>query len=136
MDKRIIIEWNTWGRVFAIGEYDMKKFISFLLLVFATQFVFAEGLTINTVSFGSYGDTMVSVKVKITNNTNKHIKKAEVTCILLDNEQKEITFQKHYVVKSFEGGLEPNKSIYFEYVIDADPNKVQYAKYQIDQIKY
>ena len=97
---------------------------------------YSKVLKFNVVSIKDYGPTMVGVKVKITNLTDKPIHNAQATCILLDANKKEIGFQKHYVIKSTEGGLEPRGSTYFEYVMDGSYDRTEYTSFKVDSLKF
>ena len=88
---------------------------------------------VNTVS---YGYTMTGVKVKITNMSGRDIYNAQVTCIAKNKSGQEIDFKKHYVIKSTEGGLGAGGITYFEYVLDANRNAVDYVNFRLNDINY
>jgi len=77
-------------------------------------------IKIKIISTETYGTKMIGIKVKITNSGMEHINQCLATCILYNSMNKEITVQKHYVIKSFEGGLDSKASTYFEYIIDVN----------------
>jgi len=96
----------------------------------------AKALSFTVVKTGDYGPTMVSVKVKITNTSGRHIRSAQATCILRRANGEVVSFKRHYVVKALKGGLAPGASTYFEYVIDANPKEVSHAVFQTDTVKW
>lgn len=89
----------------------------------------------NVITTKSYGPGMLGVKVEITNTGNCHINQCDATCILLDSYGKKIGFQRHYVIKSTEGGLGPGNSTYFEYVVDVRPEIVDKILFHVEQIR-
>jgi hypothetical protein len=93
-------------------------------------------LKFDIIKTSALGNTMVEVKVKIINNTDKYIHNAQVACILLDSNSQEIAFQKHYAIKSTEGGLAPHKSTHFTYVVDANYSHVKYVSFQIEELNF
>jgi len=94
-------------------------------------------LDFKVISSQSLGNTMAEVKVKITNLTNKGISNAQVTCILKGKDGKEIAFQKHYAIKSTEGGLAAKQSTYFTYIIDiVNYYDVETIAFHIDELNF
>lgn len=91
-------------------------------------------LEFDVISTKSYGNEMLGVQVKVTNLSNHHINGCEVTCILKDGEGKDLAFERHYAIKSTEGGLSPGNSTYFEYVINVQPELVKYVSFHIESI--
>jgi len=78
---------------------------------------------------------MISVKVKITNDTDRRVASAQVACSVLNGEGREIAFQKHYAIRSFEGGLAPGASTRFNYVITTEPQQVRRVKFHVESIE-
>ncbi len=93
-------------------------------------------LEFDVVSTKRYGEEMLGVKVKITNISNRHINSCDATCILQDAQGKKLTFQRHYVIKSIDGGLPPGASTYFEYVIDVRPELVKGVSFHIETLDW
>ena len=118
----------------------MKKiiFLCFLLLISTNALASSNKnvLDFQVISSKTLGKDTIEIKVKITNLTNKHISDAHVTCILEDEKGKEITSQKHNVSKSSEGGLLPNKSTYFTYILFGDPSKAKSISFQYEVYVY
>lgn len=80
---------------------------------------------------------LLSVKIKITNTSGKHIKICELSCILY-NGDKEIDIQTEYVISSVLGGtgLSPNKFTFFEYIFSPDPGNWNKIGFHIEEIDY
>lgn len=78
----------------------------------------------------------VGVQTKITNRNKRDIRNCLATCMVYDNTGEELGFEKHYVVKSLEGGLSAGASTHFEYVIDASPNIVTKVSFHIEHINW
>jgi uncharacterized protein YgiM (DUF1202 family) len=93
-------------------------------------------LKFDVIKTSGLGKTMVEVQVKITNNTAKHIHNAQVTCILSNSNRREIAFQRHYAIKSTEGGLAPHRSTYFTYIVDCNYSQVHYVSFQIEELNF
>ena len=77
-----------------------------------------------------------SIKIKITNSGNRDIHNALATCILLDQNEQEIDFKKHYVIKSTEGGLVVGRSTYFTFSIGPINQEATSVKIKWDSIKF
>jgi len=93
-------------------------------------------LEFDVVSYKRYGEEMLGVKVKITNISNRHVNSCDATCILQDAQGEKLTFQRHYVIKSIDGGLSPGASTYFEYVIDVRPELVKGVSFHIETLDW
>ncbi len=91
-------------------------------------------LKFQVVTTKTYGQEMIGIQVKITNISNHHINGCEATCILKDAIDKDLAFERHYVIKSIDGGLAPGKFTYFEYVIDCKPDLVKKALFHIENL--
>jgi len=76
-------------------------------------------LRIEIVSSREVG-SMVEVKVKFTNVSDKHINSAKGTAIIYDKNHNEIGFQEDYVIKSTEGGLKPNATARHSFIVDVN----------------
>ena len=93
-----------------------------------------EDVMITLISRENISTEMVSVKIKVTNVGTKHINSCLSTCILYDGTT-EVAFQKHYIIRSIDGGLDINSSTYFEYIIDVPNTKyITGLRFQIDII--
>ncbi|MFA5239548.1 MAG: hypothetical protein WC476_07580 [Phycisphaerae bacterium] len=99
-----------------------------------SETVDSDPLEFDVISTKSYENEMLGVQVKITNLSSHHINSCEVTCILKNGEGKDLAFERHYVIKSTEGGLSPGNSTYFEYVINVQPELVKNVSFHIDSI--
>jgi len=89
-------------------------------------------LKFQVITTKDYGQEMIGIQIKITNISKRHINRCEATCILQDARNKDLAFERHYVIKSIDGGLAPNTSTYFEYVIDCNPALVKQALFHIE----
>lgn len=119
-----------------LGKLWVILFLYISVFVFPVTFVFsdADQLQFKVIQSEELIG-MISVKVKITNISNKHINGAYVTCVCLDQNKEEIAFQSHYVIKSTEGGLKAGRSVYFQYVINVkNPSRVKYFVFNIERI--
>lgn len=75
-----------------------------------------------------------SVKIKITNKSNRHINSCKMSCILYQN-NKEIDVMTHYVIASTDGGLDPGKSTYFDYIFSTNRNQFNKVRFNIESIR-
>jgi len=86
-----------------------------------------------------YGNNFVGVKVRVTNLTDRHIDNAQAGCTLQDENNEEISYEKHYVIKSDEGGLAANTSkeyMFFLYNNFGDYNKIKHIVFQAESITF
>jgi len=91
-------------------------------------------LQFEIVAVNPYPRDMVGIQTKITNTGSVTVKQAEVTCVALDGGGREVGFARHYVLRG--DGLAPGGVTYYDYVIDvANPQAVQAARYQVEQIR-
>ncbi len=80
---------------------------------------------------------MVIVQVKVTNTSGRHIKSCEVTCVILDEKERELGFDKHYAVKVTEGGLPPEASNYQQFFFNAvKASDIRYFQYSYRGLEY
>ena len=86
-----------------------------------------------------FGNNFVGVKVTVTNMTDRHIDTAQAGCILQDENNEEISYEKHYVIKSDEGGLAPHTSkeyMFFLYNNFGDYDKIKHILFQAESITF
>ena len=86
-----------------------------------------------------FGNVFVGVKVNVTNLTDRHIDNAQGSCILKDENNDEISYEKQYVIKSDEGGLGPHKTkeyMFYLYNNFGDYNKIKHILIQPESIKF
>ena len=86
-----------------------------------------------------FSNVFVGVKVKVTNLTDRHIDNAQGSCILRDENNDEISFEKQYVIKSDEGGLAPHKTkeyMFYLYNNFGDFNKIKHIVVQPESIEF
>ncbi len=95
-----------------------------------------QPLAIDVINLRSSDNTMIGVKIKITNTSGKDINSAEVTCIVKNDLGKTIDFMKRHVIKSTEGGLAKGDSIYFEYILNVNRNLFSNVKFKLEYISY
>ena len=93
-------------------------------------------MAIDVINLRSSDNTMIGVKIKITNTSGKDINSAEVTCIVKNDLGKTIDFMKRHVIKSTEGGLAKGDSIYFEYILNVNRNLFSNVKFKLEYISY
>lgn len=63
----------------------------------------------------------VVVGVKATNRSGRHVRSAEGTCVLLDEDGKERCFEKRMIAYEHEGGIAPGASVYQNFHVQCDP---------------
>jgi len=95
-----------------------------------------QPLAIDVINLRSSDNTMIGVKIKITNTSGKDINSAEVTCIVKNDLGKTIDFMKRHVIKSTEGGLAKGDSTYFEYILNVNRNLFRNVKFKLEYISY
>ena len=96
-------------------------------------------LGFNLINSKDLGNNFVLVNLKITNLTDKHIDNAQAGCILKDENHAEISYEKHYVIKSDEGGLAPHASkdhVFYLYNHYGDFSKIKHILFQTESIKF
>lgn len=76
----------------------------------------------------------VTVSVKITNTSQRHIKNAEATCVMKNELGKSIAICKETVIFACDGGLAPSRSIYHDFKLYTYPLDMTQAEFNADTV--
>ena len=98
-----------------------------------------DQIRIDLIGPKDFGNVFVGVKVNVTNLTDRHIENAQGSCVLKDENNEEISFEKQYMIKSDEGGLAPHKTkeyMFYLYNNFGDYNKIKHILLEVESIQF
>jgi hypothetical protein len=79
----------------------------------------------------------LEITVKVTNVSKRFIESAEVSCVLIDINNREIGVETGHVVYVINGGLTPGSSKYREFIFsNITANRVKNVKFVLNNISF